>query len=236
MTDLAAAARELARSLARLFPSGQDSLWFTLLASLLLSVLWWDFGSPSLPGLQPALSAVAWTVLLLLLVPLVLALFSGLKARSIGLSRGDAKFGTRITVLAAPLVLLVAWLATADPAIRAVYPWTGPGVADSGWLLLVWAGTYALYYLAYEFFFRGYLQGTVERYWGPVPAIWLQTAVTSLVHLGKPFPELLAAIPAGLLFGVVAHRSRSVLWPFLIHLLLGLSTDFFSLLRQGAFQ
>jgi len=94
-------------------------------------------------------------------------------------------------------------------------------------------GIYALYYIAFEFFYRGFLLRVVETSWGPGPAIWVQTLASTLVHLGKPMPEVLAAIPAGLVFGALALRSRSILYPALLHLSIGVATDLFSLAHQG---
>ena len=61
----------------------------------------------------------------------------------------------------------------------------------------------------------------------------MQTVASTLVHLGKPLPETLAAIPFGLLFAVLAVRGRSLVWPILLHLVIGLSTDVWSLHHQG---
>jgi membrane protease YdiL (CAAX protease family) len=69
--------------------------------------------------------------------------------------------------------------------------------------------------------------------WGLGAAVWLQAVASALVHLGKPLAETLAAIPFGLVFAVLAIRSRSLLWPILLHLLIGLMTDLFALHYQG---
>lgn len=227
---------ELLSGLRELFQSGSERTWFTLLCALLLQVLWWTRAADGPQGFAEASGRVAWTVLLFLLVPLLLSRLLRARPAEIGLQAGDRRFGLAITLAGVPLTLLLGWLATADPVFLTEYPWPGPAVAGSAGLLLGWFGLYAGYYLAYEFFYRGFLQGLLSRGWGPLNAIWLQTVASALIHLGKPFPELLAAIPAGLLFGVIAWRSRSILWPFLIHLALGIATDLSSLIRQGAFQ
>ena len=45
--------------------------------------------------------------------------------------------------------------------------------------------------------------------------------------------EAFAALLAGFLFAVLAVRSRSLLYPIILHLVIGLSTDVFSLAYQG---
>ena len=62
-------------------------------------------------------------------------------------------------------------------------------------------------------------------------AILVQTLASSLLHVGKPFGETVGAVLGGLVWGVVAFRSRSLLVPLLTHWLLGLSLDLFIVSR-----
>jgi membrane protease YdiL (CAAX protease family) len=55
-----------------------------------------------------------------------------------------------------------------------------------------------------------------ERKFG-AHALWLQAVPFALVHIGKPEVETLSTIFGGLAFGWVAWRTRSFLYPFLIH-------------------
>ena len=48
-------------------------------------------------------------------------------------------------------------------------------------------------------------------------ALWLQAVPFALAHLGKPEVETLSTIFGGFLFGLVAWRARSFIYPFLIH-------------------
>ena len=61
----------------------------------------------------------------------------------------------------------------------------------------------------------------------------MQAFAATAVHFGKPLPETLAALPGSLLFGLMAVRARSIVWPALIHFVVGASTDVFSLYHQG---
>ncbi len=74
----------------------------------------------------------------------------------------------------------------------------------------------ALFMLAWEFLFRGYMLFGLERSIGK-SAIFVQTIPFVLLHLGKPFLETLLCIPGGFVLGYVAYRSRSVLPCFIIH-------------------
>ena len=74
----------------------------------------------------------------------------------------------------------------------------------------------ALYMLAWEFLFRGYMLFGLEKSIGR-GAIFVQLIPFVLLHLGKPFLETLACIPGGFGFGYVAYKTRSFLPCFIIH-------------------
>ena len=117
-----------------------------------------------------------------------------------------------------------------DPAWRSrtlARPWAGESLAPAPL-----GGAYFLYYLAFEAFYRGFVltPPPARRCAGRALAA---TIMATLIHLGKPLPELLAAAPASLIFGVLALRSRSILYPALLHLIIGLTLDVTLLARAG---
>lgn len=210
-----------------------------LALGLALQAAYWTLGSPGpqLAGaprdLGTAAAAVAWAALLLFAVPVaVLALQRGLRP-ALRFGWGEWRFGLTVTLTVGALAAVGMGVGARLPEIQATYPWPGAWAGRTVLHLLAWTGLYAVYYVAFEFFYRGFLLRTLERAWGLPAAIWLQAAASTLIHLGKPLPETLAAIPFGLLFAVLAVRSRSLLWPVLLHLAIGLSTDVWSLHHQG---
>jgi membrane protease YdiL (CAAX protease family) len=74
----------------------------------------------------------------------------------------------------------------------------------------------ALYFFAWEFLFRGYMLFGLEKSIGK-SAIFVQAIPFVLLHIGKPFLEMLACIPCGFILGYVAYRTRSFLPCFIIH-------------------
>lgn len=70
--------------------------------------------------------------------------------------------------------------------------------------------------IGWEFFTRGFLLFGYEKKFG-ANALWLQAAPFALAHLGKPSLEAFSTIFGGFAFGWVAWRTRSILYPFLIH-------------------
>ena len=56
-----------------------------------------------------------------------------------------------------------------------------------------------------------------------------------MIHFGKPFPETLGAIVAGLVLGTMALRSRSIVPGILVHFSIAIGMDLLSLWQQGYF-
>jgi membrane protease YdiL (CAAX protease family) len=198
------------------------------------------------PGLLPGASGAEvewWGTLyqfasafaLFLLVPLLLLKFLGReKLRDLGLGLGDVKFGFWVVILG--------WLVLALPGgisaggmedFCAEYPLAKLSV-ESGSRFLVYQLAYGLlYYVAWEAFFRGFLQMGLRPYIGDLAAILVQTAASTLLHIGKPLGETWAALLAGFLFGALMLRMRSI-WPLvLVHWGLGLLTDVFCARASG---
>lgn len=230
----------LVGDIANLFDDTGDRLWFVLLGALLLQAGYWYLGSPgsTLLRLAPrslptALSNILWALLFLFAIPLALSWLLDLKAADIGLRWGNVRFGLAATTGVGVIAAVVLFFATTDPNIQRVYPWPGAWLGANLGRILVWAILYGFYYLSFEFFYRGFLLRALEPYWGITSAVWIQTLLSTLIHLGKPLTEVVAAIPAGLLFAALAVRSRSLFYPIMLHLFIGLGTDLFSLYHQG---
>jgi membrane protease YdiL (CAAX protease family) len=71
--------------------------------------------------------------------------------------------------------------------------------------------------IGWEFLFRGFLLFSLVALMGPT-AIIVQAVPFALAHLGKPEIETITTIIGGSLFGWVAWRTRSFVYPYLIHL------------------
>ncbi|MDF1697012.1 MAG: type II CAAX endopeptidase family protein [Saprospiraceae bacterium] len=84
-----------------------------------------------------------------------------------------------------------------------------------------------LYYLPWEFFFRGVMLFGLKDKYGLIAAILIQTTSSCLVHIDKPAVEILGSIPFGILFGIIAFRTRSIWLVVLLHAILGIMTDIF---------
>ncbi len=226
--------------LAQLFDRKHARLWFLLTAAILLQAGFWYVASPgpALMAFQPrtlltGVTTVAWSLVFLLAVPMLLLVIVGVDLRHVGLRIGNARFGLAAALAGAVIAVPLMYVGSFDKGLEATYPWAGAWVGRSLGTVVAWALIYGLYYVAFEFFYRGFLQRIVADAWGAPQGIWVQTLAATLVHLGKPMTELIAALPASLIFGALALRSRSVLYSTIIHLVIGVSTDLFVLYHQG---
>ena len=56
-----------------------------------------------------------------------------------------------------------------------------------------------------------------------------------MIHFGKPFPETVGAIVAGLVLGTMALRSKSIIPGICVHFTIAIGMDLLSLWQQGNF-
>ena len=147
-------------------------------------------------------------VILYLFVPLVFILFIFREnPRDYGLTLGDWKAGLLITLGGILLMAPAIWyLGKNDASMSAYYK---PFVDGLPWRTF-------LDLIGWEFFFRGWILFGYARKFG-AEALWLQAVPFAMAHIGKPEIETLSTIFGGFAFGWVAWRTRSFLYPFLIH-------------------
>lgn len=83
--------------------------------------------------------------------------------------------------------------------------------------LWTWEAFYAAQFVSLEVFFRGYLLAGLRRALGS-NAIFVMIVPYCMIHYGKPLPETLGAIGAGVILGTLAMRTRSIWGGVLIHI------------------
>jgi membrane protease YdiL (CAAX protease family) len=179
------------------------------------------------PGRASELFPFLSTFVLLGLVSLA---FVGVVLReslpSYGLAIGDWRFGLKALAVTGPVMVVLGALASRSPEFLAQYP-LSKAVCASTPAFLAHAALYLAYYVGFEIFFRGLVQFGLRERLGDWYAILVQTALSCLVHIGKPSGEIFGAIVGGLAFGIVAFRSRSLLYVIVAHWVLGIALDLF---------
>ena len=172
----------------------------TILSTLLLMVDYYQRFTPS-----KELDRLG----LYLLIPLLVIMLAFRKSpRDYGFQWGDWRGGLALTAIVIALAAPIIWVAVrSDAAIVDYYAkqWSAAAPLFTFLDLLGW-----------EFFFRGFLLFGYARLFGS-HALWLQAVPFALAHLSKPPVETYSTIFGGFLFGLVAWRTRSFVYPFLIH-------------------
>jgi membrane protease YdiL (CAAX protease family) len=131
--------------------------------------------------------------------------------RDYGLRLGNWRLGLAISAAAIAVMAVVILLVAPRPEFRHYYidvlAARAPGrvVLDSAFELFAW-----------EFFCRGWLLFALGKRYG-TDAIWLQAIPFALMHVYKPELEALSTVFGGALFGLLAWRTRSFLYGWLIH-------------------
>lgn len=181
----------------------------TILSTLLLMVDYYQRLTP-----RKELDRVA----LYLLIPLLVIVLAFRKSpREYGFQWGDWRAGLALTAIVIALAAPVLWfIARSDPAMLRYYAkqWSAAAPVFTFLDLIGW-----------EFFFRGFLLFGYARKFGS-HALWLQAVPFALAHLSKPAVETYSTIFGGFLFGLVAWRTKSFVYPFLIHWFITMFTLF----------
>jgi len=206
---------------------------------IFLSTTYYYFGrsgflSQLASNFSPGIDVALWggpyqcgAALLLLLAPALLLarLWLGIPLAGMGFALGDWRFGLKVSIPAAAVAAAAILLAGGERSgLCTCYPLSSLAF-DGGLGFVAWAACYLVYYVAWEGLFRGVIQIGLDERLGVVPAILLQTALSTLLHAGHPEMETYAALVAGPVFGLLALRTGSILYVLLIHAAVGLATD-----------
>jgi hypothetical protein len=212
-----------------------------MLTSILMVVTWLTAGSQAfyhrhlvhlLAGQVDPAAAAAWyqmgmCFVLLGVVPACLMRFVfGKPLKEVGLGRGSLVAAAVLCALAAPFILWIAHDCAGVAAFRDYYP-LNRGAGRSGTSFAAHAAWLALFYLGWEFHFRGFLQWGLAEPLGPAGALWVQVMASYALHYDRPGAELWASIPAALLWGLQSNYTGAIWAGFAQHLLLGIALDYF---------
>ena len=114
------------------------------------------------------------------------------------------------------LLIVLNLINSKSPDMHTVYPelnlkqWTvgSLGIASAGWII---------YLAGYEYLFRGILLSSCTIAFGVWPAIVINLALYSSMHLYKGLKEAVATIPFGFFLCYITIESHSILPAILIH-------------------
>lgn len=136
--------------------------------------------------------------------------------KNYGLTFGDWKAGLLITGVSVVILTLLMLIIARGTAFKEYYSSLYSSLGET-------IGLTGIDLFGWEFLFRGFLLFSLYRACGPY-AIILQAVPFTIAHFGKPQLETLSCIFGGTAFGYIAWRTRSFLYPFIIHWYLGVLT------------
>ena len=188
--------------------------------------LWLPVSGPAHSGIVAFVSAFV----LLGVTPALLARpLLGRGPTDLGIGIGDWRRGLPLLALGIVVAGGIGYRSATSPDLAAVYPLGSVTLAPAAFAIHVVG--YLVYYTGFEYHYRGFLLLGLREHLGDGAANLLQAGLATLVHLGKPPVELAAVIPASLLFGWIALRTRSIWYAVIIHGVVGIVLDWVILAR-----
>ncbi len=196
-----------------------------------LPYFWWFFAS----------------VIFYMVLPLVLSFATrGSFNERYGFQLGDWRVGLKLTGLFLLVMLPATFIAAQLDAFKGSYPLAGkaaylmnahrPNGTFSPTLLALYELGYTAYFFAWEFLFRGWLIFGLVPKLGKPTAILMTVIPFAVMHFGKAELEALGSIIAAVALGVLAVRTRSFYYGFLLHAVVAVWMDLLSvyMARSGA--
>ncbi|MFB6265240.1 MAG: lysostaphin resistance A-like protein [Bradymonadaceae bacterium] len=169
------------------------------------------------------------TVLGYLLVPALYIRYAmDRPVRSMGLTASETGRHAWMYLALFALVLPVVYAVSGTQGFQSTYPFY-EHAGRSAFDFVVWELLYAAQFFALEFFFRGFLIHGLKHRFG-VYAVMVQIMPYCMIHFGKPAPEAVGAIAAGLVLGSFSLVTGSIWLGVAIHVSVAVSMDIFAML------
>jgi membrane protease YdiL (CAAX protease family) len=180
------------------------------------------------PEVLPVILQRMWGVLFLGICSLLIVLESGNSPQQFGLAFRFQHAPPWWSYLLPPAILAAVFLHAASPVNLAVYP----QIRAERWTLktlVLSAGSWVVFLIAYEFLFRGLLFFAALRILGPLYATLLNVILYSIAHFYKGPLEVIGAIPLGVILCYLTLYTGNIWSSVVIHLIMALSNEWFSL-------
>jgi hypothetical protein len=174
----------------------------------------------------------------------VLAVLRFATPSELGMGIGDARFGLKWVAILYAVMFPVIAIASRSESFANYYPlndqigahavdyFSGRNVRDD---FLVWflayEALYVIYFIGWELFFRGFMTfGLFDRL--GFNGVLAANIPFVLLHAGKPLPEAIGSVIAGIALGLFALRARSFWYCWLLHALIAVSMDLLAIQRR----
>jgi membrane protease YdiL (CAAX protease family) len=164
-----------------------------------------------------------------LLLPIVFVISNSQKMKEVGWKLTIPKQHIKIYLFLALIIIPVIIIAATTKRFQQTYPFFhfNP-IVNTPKQFLIWEIGYMLQFVAVEFFFRGFLLFSFAKFIGS-SAVYVSLIPYCMIHFGKPLPETIGAIVAGVVLGKMALESKSILPGIVIHCMVGCCMDCLSM-------
>ncbi len=171
---------------------------------------------------------------ILFALPFLIGLFIDKhKPKELGLGLGDWRFGLRWSAIFLGIMLPVVFIVSFSDAFAHKYP-LARGALISSEAFLVWQGLSFLYFIGWEFYFRGYMLFSLHKYLGAI-AVFIPMIPFVILHSNKPLPEALGAIFVAELLCIFALRAGSFWYGMVVHWMINTAMDVAAVWQRGGF-
>ena len=182
---------------------------------------------------------LAWAggcVFFYLIVPMLFSKFVLKQSlKNTGFSTKIPRDHVNVYLLMLIVVLPMVVIASLDAHFQATYPFNYfPKDAFPVQRFITWEIAYLLQFVAIEYFFRGFILFSCKPIFQEF-SVYISVIPYCMIHFGKPMPETIGAIVAGIFLGKMALRSGSILPGIALHYTVALSMDLLSLWQQDYF-
>lgn len=155
-----------------------------------------------------------------------------MKLSEMGLRTTNAFQGWKLYIVMLAIMIPLVWYFSTSESFQTRYPFYKMGANESVWPnFMLWEMMYFFQFAALEFFFRGFITLGTRKSFGYM-SIFVMMVPYCMIHFGKPMPETIGAIVAGIVLGTLALKSRSVILGIAIHYSVAITMDLMALWRK----
>jgi len=165
-----------------------------------------------------------------MVVTAVIVFSEKIKLREYGIAMGKLKFWVPLTVIFFVFMIPIIYWASTMPSFQRTYPMLAVAKQGIGGFIISTL-SFGLFFIFWEYFFRGYMLFSLEKRVGFLLANTIQAMAFAFMHLGKPELEVYSSLAGGLIIGWLCWRSKSFLPAFFIHWGIQTTMDMFAVLR-----
>jgi uncharacterized protein len=148
-----------------------------------------------------------------------------------GLTVGDWRKGLKFAAFFLGVMIPVIWIASRTQVFQHKYPLTD-AAGDSLNHFLLYEGAFLVYFVGWEFLFRGFLLVGLSRRFGAY-SILIQLVPFAIMHVRKPEAEAFGAIVAAVALGVLGLETRSCWYGVALHWIVAVMMDVAALQAKG---